>query len=83
MSTPIKICRAYRAARGDEAEFESLAVDMTTNMRYGHYMTFGCNCTPPCVEPTPVEMEAFNQRLAKEVGIRLAALEAAGEKLNL
>lgn len=70
MSIPISICKAWRAAKGDEATFESLVSDMQVNLRYGHWSTFGCSCKPPCVPATDAEMAVLDTRVkAACVGI--------------
>lgn len=63
MSIPIAYCRVYKAALGDDAEFQELVKDMRYNLQCLAYSTWPCKCTPPCPKPTSEQMEDFNNRM--------------------
>ena len=69
MSTTISACQQMRAMV-DEKEYENLFQSYKYNhLNGGHYMTFGCGCTPPCYESLNITEEIvdeFNKKMAKD-----------------
>ena len=63
MSVPIIACRVYKAALGDEDEFNSLVEDMKCNLRRGAYSRYPCQCDPPCPRPSNEQLEKFSDRM--------------------
>ena len=65
MSTPISICRVWKAAKGDEAEFEQLVKDVIRNREFGSYSIFPCDHNPSCKSPTEEEAKKFEDQMNK------------------
>lgn len=63
MSTPVKVCTIYKAARGDQQAFDWLVKAMDYNKQKGAFTLHPCNHTPPCEMPTEQELLSLDQRV--------------------
>lgn len=67
--TPIRVCRLFRAANGDESEYFSVLKEVRDNLRrHKKWSTWPCECEPRCDVPTAERWDRLHERLATDLG---------------